>query len=145
MSRAADAAELLTSGQTNCSQAVLSVFCEDMGLDKADAQKIALAFGGGMGRTGGICGAVTGAYMVLGLRDYPDAESPAARKEKVYALVGQFNQRFKALFKSLNCTELLGCDLSTPEGRATARERKAFSSDCPGFVAGAVTILETLA
>jgi C_GCAxxG_C_C family probable redox protein len=144
MTKAEEAAKLLAASQMNCAQAVLSVFAAELGLDKATALKIALPFGAGMGRTGGVCGAASGAYMVLGLRLYPGVTSPSEHKEKVYSLVGEFNKRFKALHKSINCTDLLGCDLSTPEGRAKSRDTQASSKTCPGLVADAVTILETL-
>ncbi|MHC4258915.1 MAG: C-GCAxxG-C-C family protein, partial [Planctomycetota bacterium] len=50
----------------NCSQAVFSVYSEQMGLDNKTAAKIASGFGGGM-RMGETCGVVTGAFMVIGL------------------------------------------------------------------------------
>ena len=145
MSRTDDATSLMANSQMNCAQAVLSAFCGEMGLDKATALKVALAFGAGMGRTGGVCGAVTEAYMVLGLRQYPELKNPTERKEKVYALVREFNTRFTALNKSLNCTDLLGRDLSKPDGLAAARAEKLFATACPKFVADAVNILEEIA
>ena len=143
MSRATQAAALLNSSSLNCAQCTLSVFCEELGMDKNDTLKVALAFGAGMGRTDGRCGAVTGAYMVLGLRPYPGL-TPAEHKEKVYSLVQEFNKKFKALNKSLNCSDLLGCDISTPEGLAAARSSKAFSNQCPKAIADAVAILEEM-
>ena len=64
----ADKAVAIFKEGINCSQAVLSSFAEDFGVDKNMALKMAAGFGGGMGRTGHRCGAVTGAYMVLGLK-----------------------------------------------------------------------------
>ena len=49
------------------------------------------------------------------------------------------------LNKSLNCTDLLGCDPSTPEGLAAARSKKLFAMTCPKFVSDAVNILEEMA
>jgi C_GCAxxG_C_C family probable redox protein len=145
VSRSTQAAQIMADSQMNCAQAVFSAFSTDLGLDKGTALKVALAFGAGMGRTGGICGAVTGAYMVLGLRAYPELSSPVEKKEKVYSLVKEFNRRFSALHESINCSQLLGCDLSTPEGLTAARARKAFTSICPGLVSDAVNILEEIA
>jgi len=51
--------------RVNCAQTVVSVFAGQMGLDLDTAVRVAMAFGGGMGRGGNTCGAVTGAYMVL--------------------------------------------------------------------------------
>jgi C_GCAxxG_C_C family probable redox protein len=145
MTRASKAASLISNSEMNCAQSVLSVFCDELGLDKSAALQVALAFGAGMGRTGGMCGAVTGAYMVLGLRSYPELDSAVAKKEKVYGLASEFNKRFKAINKSLNCTELLGCNLGTPEGRNAARSSKVSSSLCPKLVADAVALLEEMA
>ncbi len=144
MNRAEQAANLLATSQMNCAQAVLTAFADELGLDKDSALRVSQAFGAGMGRTGGMCGAVTGAYMAIRLRPYEDLLSPLEKKERVYALVAQFNERFKALHNSLSCSELLGHDLSTPEGRAAAKETRAGSKICPALVADAVTILETL-
>jgi C_GCAxxG_C_C family probable redox protein len=144
MNRPEEARELMAGSHMNCAQAVLSVFAEELGMDRLTVLKIATGFGAGMGRTGGICGAVSGAYMVLGLKPYPDISSPAERKEKVYSLVQEFNKRFISLHNSTSCTQLLGYDLSKPDGRAAARENKPFSKTCPELVASAVKILEEM-
>jgi len=144
VSRTDDATSLMAGSQMNCAQAVLSAFCGEMGLEKATALKVALAFGAGMGRTGGMCGAVTGAYIVLGLRPYPELKTPVEKKEKVYSLVKEFNQRFIALNNSTNCSTLLGYDMSTSDGLAAARSKKLFATACPKFVADAVNILEEM-
>ncbi|UCD85357.1 MAG: C_GCAxxG_C_C family protein, partial [Deltaproteobacteria bacterium] len=52
----------------SCSQVLLSTYGTDFGLDRETALKVAGAFGGGMGRMGEVCGAVTGAFMVIGLK-----------------------------------------------------------------------------
>jgi C_GCAxxG_C_C family probable redox protein len=143
MTRAELAANLLATSQMNCAQAVLSVLADELGLDKTTALKIALPFGGGMGRTSGACGAVSGACMALGLRDYGKLAS-AERKEKVYALVQELNKRFKEIHGSVYCTDLLGCDLSTPQGREAVSQAKLTATKCPMFVATTVTILESL-
>ena len=65
--------------------------------------------------------------------------------EKTYALIGEFNRKFKALHGSLNCTELIGYDLSKPEEVAKAREAKVFiDTKCPNYVRDAVKIVERL-
>ena len=50
----------------NCSQAILEAYGPDCGLSPIDCLKVSSGFGGGM-RRGEVCGAVTGALMVLGL------------------------------------------------------------------------------
>ena len=113
------------------------------GLTKETALKIASGFGGGMGRMAETCGAVTGAMMVLGLRfggTTPDREA----KERVYAKVREFAEQFKARNGSLVCRDLLGCDISTPEGYSIAQEKKLVSTTCPKFVRDACEILDEM-
>jgi len=128
----------------NCSQAVVSAFAPQLGLDRVMALKVAGAFGGGMGRMGDTCGAVTGALMVIGLKyGQTNAEDKAA-KERSYELVRQFAERFKARNRGcLTCRELLGADISTPEGMKQIKERQATTA-CPKFVRDAAEIVEQL-
>jgi len=64
MSRSEEALALFSSG-FSCSQAVCAAYAEDLGMKRSDALRVAAGFGGGIGRTGGTCGAVSGAIMVL--------------------------------------------------------------------------------
>ncbi|MEA5144351.1 MAG: C-GCAxxG-C-C family protein [Oscillibacter sp.] len=52
----------------NCSQAILSTYCEEFGLDKKTALQLSCGLGAGMGRLGETCGAVSGAYLLIGLK-----------------------------------------------------------------------------
>jgi len=123
----------------SCAQAVFSAFAEQMGLEYETAVKLTSGFGGGMGM-GSVCGAVTGAIMAIGLKN--GGVDPKA-KEQTAKLVREFNDRFTALHHSLNCRDLLGCDLSTPEGRQTAKNKNLFAV-CPSIVRDAATILNEL-
>jgi C_GCAxxG_C_C family probable redox protein len=108
------------------------------------ALKIAQGFGGGMGRMAQTCGAVTGAYMVLGLK-YGNAEThDKETKEKVYELIREFSRRFENRNSSIVCRELLGCDISKPEGVMAAKENGLFTSICPKMVREAVEILDEM-
>ena len=144
MTRADSAAENIATSKMNCSQSVLTAFAEELGLSPLLARKLAIGFGGGMGRTGKTCGAVTGAYMVLGLKQDLKPENAQQVKERVYAMVNEFNRKFSEINGSTTCKDLLGCDLSTPEGSAKAKEKGLFTSLCPKFVRDAVEILERM-
>lgn len=52
----------------SCSQAVTAVFVEEFGLDRKLALKISQPFGGGVARMGDWCGAIAGAFLVIGLK-----------------------------------------------------------------------------
>ncbi len=120
------------------------VFAEEFGLDEDLALSVSQAFGGGMGHTGSVCGAVTGAYMALGLSKPASKENPRQSVEKTYGLIAEFDRRFRKLHGTVNCSELLGYDLTIPEKVAEAREKGLFITMCPGFVADAVKIVEDL-
>jgi C_GCAxxG_C_C family probable redox protein len=127
----------------NCSQAVFSAYAERLGLDEADALRVAAGFGGGMGRMAETCGAVTGALMALGMK-YGGTTPDRATKERVYQQVRQFAAQFKTLHGSLACRDLLGCDIGTAEGQKIAVEQNLFVAKCPEFVRAAAEILEEL-
>ena len=83
--------------------------------------RVASGFCSGMARTGGMCGAVSGGVMAIGLslgRSVPsDAIDPS------YQAVREFMARFSSRFEALNCLELTGVHLGTPEGQAEFKEK----------------------
>jgi len=141
--RVKTARENMAEHKSNCAQSVITAFAEDLGLKKDIAYNLAQAFGGGM-HIGSTCGAVTGAYMALGLANPPDNKDPKKHGEKFGALVAEFNRRFKEKYGGLNCTDLLGYNLTVPEEAAKAREKGVFAEKCPGFVTDAAKIVEDL-
>jgi C_GCAxxG_C_C family probable redox protein len=125
----------------SCAQAIFSTYSEDLGIDRSTAMKISAGFGGGMGRMAGTCGAVTGAFMILGLRlGGEDAEA----RERAYQAVQEFAKRFESRHDSLVCKELMDCDISTPEGIQAMKEQKLRSNICAGLVRDAAEILEAM-
>ena len=125
----------------NCAQSVLLSHAEELNLDRTTALRIALGFGGGMAMAE-TCGAVTGAYMVLGLKANFMEKSVPEIKAETKAAVKRFNELFIARHGSLRCKKLLGVDISTPEGSTEANDKKLFDSICSGLVASAAEILE---
>jgi len=143
MSNVEKAVTIFNNGY-NCSQSVVSAYAEQFGLDNETALRIAGRFGGGMGRRGEVCGALTGAIMVIGLK-YGSVESGNTEsKNHTYELVYEAAKRFRARNGCIHCNELLGIDIHNPEDRARAVEQNLFSSKCPDFVRDAAEILEEL-
>ena len=142
MSEVAEASQLFRNGCA-CSQAILAVYAQPLGLSRKTAMQVAAGFAGGM-RLGGTCGAVTGAFMVLGLRHASENCDKAAGRADVYARVVEFGKRFQSRNGSIVCRELLGCDISTPEGMKQAQERNLFKTTCVKMVEDAATILEEM-
>lgn len=91
----------------SCSQAVLLAFAPECGLDRETALRLASSFGGGFGRMRELCGALSGAGMVLGLlRGYTDlADKPA--KQRHYDLIQRLCRRFEEEQGHLRCSDLL--------------------------------------
>lgn len=128
-------------GKANCSQAMLLVYGKYFGVPEDLAMKVASGFGGGMGGMGKTCGAVSGAIAVLGLTY--EIGNPGA-KASVYALIKEFTKRFTARHGSIICNDLLGYDVSTPDGMKIIREKKLFTTVCSMVDRSAAEILEEI-
>lgn len=139
MTRKSDLVEYQFS-RYNCAQTVFSLFAEDVGLDESTALKISSCFGGGM-NCAETCGAVTGSYMVIGMK-HGHFTSSLVAKAKTKELVKQFNEKFKAAHGSLICKELTGFDISTPEGAAAAGANHIHDTKCTEFIKTACNLLE---
>ncbi len=137
MDPVAEAAARFGSGN-HCAQAVFAPQAARMGVPAETAEKIAAMFGGGVARTGQMCGACIGGLMALGLGLAKDG------RDRPYAAAHEFLERFTAQHGSIQCRELLGHDLSTPEGQQGAKEAGVFQSVCPQVVAGAAGLVQEL-
>ena len=137
------AKELFKSGY-NCAQAVLCAFEDVTGLDRDVALRLASSFGGGLARMREVCGAVSGAAMVLGLvYGSTDPTDHAAKKEH-YHRVQEFARRFRELNGSIICRELLA-GAGTPGGDPEQRTAEYYQKrPCAELVAQAAEILDQL-
>lgn len=122
----------------NCSQAVFSAYASQLGIEDQAALKLASPFGGGVAHQGQVCGAVTGALMVLGLARGSDTVDT---KDKTYRMAEDFISRFRERHSTILCRELIGVDISTPEGLQNARGQDVFQSICPGLVKDATELV----
>lgn len=124
-----------------CSQAVLKTFAPRFEMSDEQASRLAAPFGSGMGRQGEVCGALSGALMVIGLRYGNSLSEDKIAKEKAYLHAAHFLEQFKARSQSIFCRDLLGLDLSQPDDFNKAHEQKAFERICPQYIQQAVEIL----
>jgi C_GCAxxG_C_C family probable redox protein len=127
----------------NCSQALLATYGEQFGLDRELALKMANVFGAGMGM-GAICGAVTGAFMIIGARYGKSTADDQQSSDRACGIADDFVNEFVSRNKSIVCRELLGCDVSTPEGMKFIRENELLRTLCPKFVQDAAEIIEQI-
>jgi len=128
----------------SCSQAVLSAFAEDLGLDRETALRLSQPFGGGIARRADWCGALTGAFLAIGLKYGRTKAEDVAARDRTYALVNELIARFEAGHGTVKCRDLLGCDIGTPEGQKEADDRKLHRTICEELVRDAAALLEEI-
>lgn len=129
----------------NCAQAVFAAFSDVMGMDLELALKLSSSFGGGMGRMREVCGACSGAFMVLGAL-YGNSDSSNESKMKHYELVRYAAEEFKKINGSIICRELLeGIDTTTPGNVPQERTAEYYKKrPCDMLVADAAEIVERI-
>ena len=128
----------------SCSQAVLCSFAKDFGLEEAHALKLSGSFGGGVARMNSMCGAVSGALMVIGLKYGKTDAANDEQKELNYKNAQQFATEFKLKNKSVMCTDLLGVDLSNPEAGAYMKKNNLSEIVCRKAIRDAIEVLEQI-
>ena len=95
-------------------------------------------------RNGELCGAVSGAVMVIGLKYGNSLSEDSESKSLCYQKTKEFTEKFKEKNKSIICRELLGCDISTADGMSIAMDKKLFKTTCADMVESAAKLLEEL-
>lgn len=128
----------------DCSQVVLQHYAEEFGLTLDQANKLTACFGGGM-MMGATCGAYVGALMVIGLKyGHYDPDNLMPQKEIMMAKYAEFKEKFVQEFGTTECKEMIGFDVSTPEGLNAALESGKLFNDCPCFAAKTIEILDEI-
>ncbi|WP_243348211.1 C-GCAxxG-C-C family protein [Parabacteroides sp. FAFU027] len=126
----------------NCAQAVFLAYSDIYHVEEKLAKQLAAPFGGGMGRMREVCGALSGAFMLVGLK-YPadDPENKEAKMEN-YAAVQRVATPFREKHGTIICRELLDAkrakpeaDLADPFGEYLAK------NPCARFVADTAEII----
>jgi C_GCAxxG_C_C family probable redox protein len=128
----------------NCAQSVMTAYMEEFNIDTEIALSVSCGFGGGMGRLQETCGAVTGAFMVLGIHNCKRYTDNKDRKENTYAMIQDFSDKFKSLHGTMNCRMLLNCDLRTEEGQRYVQDNKLHETVCEKCVSDSIRIIEEL-
>ena len=138
------AEEFFRSGM-NCSQSVVAAFEDVTGFDRETSLKAAAALGGGMCRLREVCGAVSGAMVVLGMAMGDATDSDRGKKAELYKIGQTFAESVRAKLGSIVCRELLGLpdgkSEAVPEARTDAYYKKR---PCPELVRQASDLIEEL-
>jgi C_GCAxxG_C_C family probable redox protein len=127
-------AEVLFRAGFSCAQAVVQAFCEDFDVPAAVGARASCAFGAGVCGRAGMCGVASGALIVIGLAHGRVEAADVAARDRTYALSREFLARFAEVAGAVDCRDILGVDISTPEGAARARAAGAFDTRCPALV-----------
>jgi C_GCAxxG_C_C family probable redox protein len=121
----------------NCSQSTVGPFHQEMQCDFNSLIKMASSFGGGMGKMGEVCGALTGVFMAVGaIKGYDDPKDKQA-KEKHYELIQQIAMKFKEENGSILCRELLELIETNPKPTTRPPHKR-----CEYFVRFAASLIE---
>jgi C_GCAxxG_C_C family probable redox protein len=143
MSRSKTAVKKFKDG-FNCAQSVLYSFTDKLEISADLALKLGTGFGAGMGRKQEVCGAVTGAILVLNLLYGRGEKENRQAQETNYAKVREFCEQFEKKHETVICSKLLdGCDLTTDAGQKQFSSQKMINQ-CYEYVDDAVRILEQI-
>lgn len=100
----------------NCAESVLRGVCHAQEMDLTDqAMRMATPFGGGIGRSEDICGALMGGVMAIGV--CLGRTTPAEDKLKCYDAAGKLYKLFLAQLGSTTCRELNEGDFKSSQHR----------------------------
>jgi len=127
----------------NCAQSVFVAFCDETGLDINTALKISSSFGGGMGRLREVCGAVTGMFMVVGMKYGYTNPSDKKAKAKHYELVQDLAKQFEKENGAIICRELLDLSVKNDNPVPDDRNKNYYKKrPCAKLVEEAARILD---
>ena len=118
-----------------CAESVLQAIAESRGINSELIPKIATGLCGGIAKTGGICGAVSGGVLAINMLAGRNSagQSPEANVRLVRALLTEFETKFG----TTNCERLMGCRLDTAEGQRFFKENKLREKKCQVFTKAA--------
>jgi len=127
----------------HCAQSVTYAFAGDVQIDKNLLMTASTGFGAGFSRKQEVCGAVSGAVIILGAKYGRNDNDPESKTEKTYSEVQKFIDEFTKEKGSIICSELLqGCNLLTEEGQKVFEEKNMLREICFKCVETTCTILQ---
>jgi C_GCAxxG_C_C family probable redox protein len=126
------ARELFLSSGFNCAESVLLANMERLGVEGDWLPKVASGFGGGIARTGQVCGALTGAVLALGWAMGRSASDDSV--DELYGVGAELVDEFTSEFGSTSCRMLIDIDLRDPAQHKRALREGVFEKQCAAFV-----------
>lgn len=128
----------------NCAQSVVTAYADLLKFDPDLAAGLSCGFGGGMGRLQQTCGALTGAFMVLGIHNSRLFSDRVELKNRTYTQVREINEKFAQSQGATDCRSLLGCDLQTDEGMQYHKDTQQSKTICEKCIAASIEILDEI-
>lgn len=125
----------------NCAQAIMETYAPSMGMSIKDARRVSAAFARGMGM-GSECGAVTGAFMVIGMKYGKTRDDDSRADSETFKRMDRLVEEFRQRHEHIDCSSLLETDMSSKTGIIMASLKGHFKKRCPRFVESAAEILE---
>lgn len=126
----------------DCGQVVAEQFEAETGFDASALRKMTACYAAGMMR-GETCGAVLGAYNIIGLLYGHSEEGDDAQKGQMLQKMLRFNELFgEKHSEGFQCKELLGADISTAEGGKKINDENLLFTVCPNICCDAVEVLK---
>ena len=125
----------------DCGQVIMRYLSDQLGLSKEDLTRLASPLGGGFFK-GDMCGAVSAAYLVLGLKFGPRNSSENEKKEILIEKMKIFDKKFHEKNKSRVCEDLLGANIEKDFEKI--QKENTMQKVCPGAVKTSMEILEEL-
>jgi len=134
MSKTAKRAMDLFDSGYNCAESVLLALSENFAQKSTIIPRVATGFGGGVGRSGSICGALSGAVMAIGLLEGCETPEEKEKRTAVYKEVLRMVEDFEREFGSSHCGTLTGCNIRTEDGLKKYYAQEVRKKVCPKFV-----------
>jgi len=135
-----DLAMYLRDSGFNCCQCVFAAFSDELDLNQKKALRIATGFGGGV-RMGSVCGALTGALMVLGLQNGHDTFNDLEEKNRANEMTIAFIEAFETAIGNVECKDILGYNPSIPSEHEEIERQGLHMIRCPNAIETAVRLL----
>jgi C_GCAxxG_C_C family probable redox protein len=130
------------AGELNCAQSVLSAYAQELGLSRDELERLGSALGGGMGE-GEVCGAVSAALLVLGMKLGHTQNTPD-QKPVVHAAAEDFKAKFLQRYHSLRCKELIGFQLKNVTELRQAYAENIFDNQCSDYICTAISLIDEM-
>ena len=101
----------------NCAQAVVCAFADKTEFSEDQLFRMIEGFGGGMGGTGGVCGAVSAMVVLEGLKTSAGIDAlPKTNKMESYKNSANLMKEFEDMNQSIICSRIKGEGLRSCDG-----------------------------